>query len=82
MDLLKQTRRFATKSINIDGKIPAIPTKNYSNLEVKTFQSLYKISLDDKSIDIVTLLAVFEYLENPRNILKGVEGFLSQMVYF
>lgn len=77
MDLLKQTSRLATKSINIDSKIPAILTKNYSNLEVKTFQSGYKIPLDDKSIDIFTLLAVFEYLGNPRDILKEVRRILK-----
>jgi hypothetical protein len=61
MALLKTISPVCKQCIGVDKKIPSI---NYSNIDVKLFDLDNKIPLEDQSIDVVSLLAVLEHLDN------------------
>ena len=74
MALLKKISPACKQCIGVDKKVPSI---NYSNVDVKLFDLDNKIPLEDQSIDVVTLLAVLEHLDNETEIIQEIKRILK-----
>ena len=72
---LRSISTVAKKCIGIDKKASTI---SYSNIEIKNFELDDKIPLEDESIDVVTLLAVLEHLDNEKEILSEIKRILKR----
>jgi 2-polyprenyl-3-methyl-5-hydroxy-6-metoxy-1,4-benzoquinol methylase len=64
---LKKISKFIKKGVGFDLKVTEY--KN-SIIEVKNLKILDQIPLEKESVDVVTLLAVIEHLEQPQEILN------------
>lgn len=74
LEFLKSMSSVVCKCIGIDKKVPEV---NYSNIETKRFKLNNKIPLENDSIDVVTMLAVLEHLDNPTMILQEIKRILK-----
>ena len=75
MALLKTIRSVSRKCIGIDKKTPPI---QYANIDVITYEVDNSIPLADQSVDVVTLLAVLEHLENGQEIIREAWRILKE----
>ncbi len=72
--LLKAISGISKKCIGIDKKMPQV---SHVNIEVRNYELNDTIPLEDECIDIVTMLAVLEHIENEREMIREIRRILK-----